>query len=208
MRLRILLAVWLQCWMLCGCGGTDAKSPAPVGFPNAGDEQTPPTTGDAAAMKAWLDAGHYLSWPCEPEPHAARGPSMHGMNRSCSNDLVSAFGSGFDERPAGSAAVKEFWDDGELIGRAAYVKTAAHSDQGESWFWYVQIDAMGAAPLANGHASQDPVAKAACVACHAGAGSDADHTTSLVRRSQVAKTWSASWHCGKRPTVPGLTRKL
>lgn len=32
--------------------------------------------------------------------------------------------------------------------------------------------------LAHGLASQDAVAKAACVGCHASAGSDAGHTTS------------------------------
>lgn len=96
---------------------------------------------------------------------------------ACSNDLVSAFtGKGAAERPAGSAAVKEFWDGGKVIGRAAYVKTADKSNGGDPWFWYVEVDGQGV--LANGLASQDMVAKSACVGCHGPAGSDADHTTS------------------------------
>src|SRR5881394_482646 len=125
----------VMCMNLFACASAHDEAAAPITFPNQGNDQTPPTTGDASAMKAWLDAGHYKTWQCEPEAHAARGPSMHGMNRACSNDLVSAFtGKGTDERPIGSASVKEFWNEGKVIGRAAYVKTADKSNGGDPWF--------------------------------------------------------------------------
>ena len=163
-----------MCVTLFACGSSDDPAGA---LHRAGDDQTPPTTADASAMTAWLDAGHYKGWQCEAEPHAARGPSTHNMNRACSNDLVSAFdGTATTERPIGSASVKEFWSDGSIVGRAASVKTADHSAAGDAWFWYVELDGMGV--LANGLASQDPVAKTACVGCHTSAGSDVDHTTS------------------------------
>lgn len=171
------LACVAMCWLAVGCSSSSDDEHEPLAFPNAGDEQTPPTMGDGAAMQAWLDAGHYQSWQCEAEPHAPRGPSMHGTNRSCSNDLVSAFtGKAGAERPAGSAAVKEFWDGGKIIGRAAYVKTAAKSAQGDAWYWFVELDGMGI--LASGLPTRDMVAKNACVACHSAAGSDAATSTS------------------------------
>ena len=167
------ISLLIPCIALFACGSSDDRS----ALPRAGDDQTPPTTADASAMTAWLDAGHYKGWQCEAEPHAARGPSTHNMNRACSNDLVSAFdGTATTERPIGSASVKEFWSDGKIVGRAASVKTADRSAAGDAWFWYVELDGMGV--LANGLASQDPVAKTACVGCHTSAGSDVDHTTS------------------------------
>lgn len=171
------IACVMMCWLAAGCGGShDERSEEPT-FPNAGNEQLPPTTGDGAAVHAWLDAGHYQGWQCEAEPHAARGPSMHGMNRSCSNDRVSTFaGEPGDERPAGSAAVKEFWDGDKIIGRAAYVKTAATSDDGDAWYWFVELDGMGV--IANGLPARDMVAKNVCVSCHSAAGKDAATSTS------------------------------
>jgi len=171
-------ACLMVCLGLFSCGGSadNENEPTPV-FPNVGDEQTPPTKGDATAMRKWLDAGHYNKWQCESEAHPPRGPSSHHMNRSCSNNLISSFSrTKEDERPAGSAAVKEFWDQGKVYGHAVYVKTAAKSDGGDSWYWYVEIDGMGV--LANGLGSQDATAKKACAACHAAAGSDTAHTTS------------------------------
>jgi len=174
-RLRLLL-LHVLALMSFGCGSSDDGS-SKLTFPNAGDPQTPPTTGDAAAMQAWIEAGHYEAWQCEANAHAPSATSMHGQNRACSNDLVSAFtGKSSDERPAGSAAVKEFWDGGKVIGHAAYVKTADASNAGDAWYWYVQIDGMGV--LANGSGSSDMVAKMVCVACHAAAGKDEAHTTS------------------------------
>jgi hypothetical protein len=172
----VLLAVCMNLFA-CGSSDDDADGTLKLNFPNQGNAQTPPTTGDAQLMNAWLNAGHYKSWQCEADAHTPKGPSMHGMNRVCSNDLVSAFtGKATDERPAGSAAVKEFWNAGKVIGRAAYVKTAAKSNNGDSWFWYVELEGMGVP--ANGFPAQDAVAKTACVGCHTSAGSDAEHTTS------------------------------
>ncbi len=50
--------------------------------------QTPPSSG-RVDLEVWLTAGHYRSWHCEPAPHASRSPSPHGVNRICSNDLLS-----------------------------------------------------------------------------------------------------------------------
>jgi hypothetical protein len=137
-----------------------------------GDAQTPPT-GGADKLEAWLEKGDYKSWACETVEHPQMKVSPHGVNRVCSNDLAASFeGSVSDERPLGTASVKELYDDAsELVGYAVGVKLSAASDGGGNWYWYertqenVVVDGLGDAGLA----------KSACVGCHAGAGSDANH---------------------------------
>jgi len=134
-----------------------------------GTAQTPPI-GTQAQVEAWLAEGSYKSWKCEPAPHAARSPSPHGINRICSNDTLSAHGSG--EFPTGSAGVKELYDSAgtKIIGYATYLKTGPGG--GESWHWYETINGS---LVANGPGTSG-TPKDVCVACHAAAGSDADHS--------------------------------
>jgi hypothetical protein len=137
-----------------------------------------------AAVEAWIAGGAYKSWHCEAMPHAARSPSPHGINRICSNDTASAF-SGTGERPEGTAAVKEIYDDKgtSIVGYAVYLKTQATTAQGANWYWYERVplsspaphDAMGV--VADGLGTSGPP-KDICVGCHAAAGSDAAHTPS------------------------------
>jgi hypothetical protein len=129
----------------------------------AGSSQAPPTT-DPDAVAAWLAAGVYLAWHCEPEPHAARRPGAHGHNRICSNDALATHDEG--EYPVDSAAVKELYDaNGALIGYAAYRHVAAGS-AGATWFWYERFaDAPNAFGLGDRNAPRD-----VCVDCHQQAG--------------------------------------
>jgi hypothetical protein len=137
-----------------------------------GDAQTPPT-GGADKLEAWLAQGDYKSWACETVEHPQMKVSPHGVNRVCSNDLAAGFeGAVSDERPIGTAGVKELYDDSSaLVGYAVGVKIAAESLGGSNWYWYermqekVVVDGLGDAGLA----------KSVCVGCHAGAGSDAMH---------------------------------
>jgi hypothetical protein len=138
----------------------------------AGDAQTPPTSG-TDELEAWLEKGDYKSWACETVEHPQMKVSPHGINRVCSNDLAAGFeGSVSDERPVGTASVKEVFDDASaLVGYAIGVKIAAESQGGRNWYWYervqenVVVDGLGDAGLA----------KSVCVGCHAGAGSDEQH---------------------------------
>jgi hypothetical protein len=138
----------------------------------AGDAQTPPTNG-ADELEAWLEQGDYKSWACETVEHPQMKVSPHGTNRVCSNDLAMGFdGSASDERPIGTASVKEVYDDtSALVGYAVGVKIAAESQGGRNWYWYervrenVVVDGLGDTGLA----------KSVCVGCHAAAGSDTKH---------------------------------
>jgi hypothetical protein len=126
--------------------GADASSTS--------NPQTPPTNGHD--VETWLQAGSYKSWHCEAAPHPARSPSPHGMNRICSNDLTSSF-SGTGERPQGTAAVKELYDDAAMnvVGYAVYLKTQATSAQGGNWYFYERVPTSSAAP----HDAQGVVAE-------------------------------------------------
>jgi hypothetical protein len=137
-----------------------------------GDEQTPPTTS-AEDLEAWLEAGDYKSWACETAEHPQRKVSPHGSNRVCSNDVAAAFGgSASEERPIGTASVKELYDDNaSLVGYAVAVKVGERSNGGANWFWYERI---GDQVPANGLGSSG-IPKSVCVGCHVDAGSDADH---------------------------------
>lgn len=138
---------------------------------------TPPM--GAAALEAWLADGTYEEWQCEEAPHAARSPSPHGVNRICSNALISDNAAGDTDWPKGAAAVKEIYaaaGDERPIGYAVYLKTASDSDDGANWYWYERI---------GGNTTADGLGEQQCVSCHVAAGADAAHTPSPGGRDQV-----------------------
>lgn len=142
-----------------------------------GSDQLPPRGADA--VEAWLADGAYLAWTCEPQPHAARSPSPHGINRICSNDLLSAHGDG--EYPVGAASVKELLadDNTTIVGYAVATHVDAGTD-GSNWYWYERVPLDHPAPhdengvVADALGADGP-ALDICVACHSAAGSDEAH---------------------------------
>lgn len=187
---RAALAVALAPLLLSfGCSSSaDATMPS-SNEPLVAGPQTPPQK--AADVETWLAGGAYKSWHCESAVHEARRPSPHGKNRICSNDLASSFASGA-ERPRGTAAVKELYDDAgaKIVGYAVYLKTEATSAGGSNWYWYERVPLDSMAPhdakgvVADGFGSAG-TAKSICVGCHAAAGSDAMHTPSAGSSDQV-----------------------
>lgn len=171
-----------------GCGSDDNSmmkeggslgAPTPDGQP--GDAQTPPTT-KGADVEAWLLTGAYKSWTCETVEHPQMGVSPHGMNRVCVNDLAAGSPGNQGERPLGSAAVKELYDDAsKLVGYAVSVKIKAKSAGGDNWYWYERVPLASAAPHDKNGVVADGLgaagaAKSICVGCHAAAGSDSTHS--------------------------------
>lgn len=153
---------------------------ATLGCGSMQDEaQTPPVTG-RADIENWLTAASYKSWHCEPAPHAARSPSPHGINRICSNTVLSGAGSG--EYPVGAAGVKELYDTGgtKIVGYAVYLHTKAGTT-GDTWYWYERVPTDSAAPhdangvVADGNGGSG-TALTICVGCHSATGSDAGHS--------------------------------
>jgi hypothetical protein len=133
-----------------------------------------------ATIEPWLSQGSYKSWHCEAAAHASRSPSPHGMNRICSNNLLSAAGAG--EYPVDSASVKELYDSAgqNIVGYAVYRHITAGTT-GSNWYFYERVPQTSAAPhdsngiVADGVGSSGP-AQTICVSCHQAAGSDAAHS--------------------------------
>lgn len=184
MNIRSVLGVvGISCAVVTGCGSSNKT---------ASSSEMPPM--GAAAVEAWLAAGSYKQWTCEPQSHAARSPSPHSFNRICSNPAISSNATGTAPWPQGAAAVKELLADATSttpVGYAVYLKTNADSAAGANWYWYERLpvdstafphDANGV--VADGMGSTGP-AMTICVGCHAAAGSDAAHTPSVGGRDQV-----------------------
>ncbi|MDQ3367475.1 MAG: hypothetical protein M3680_18805 [Myxococcota bacterium] len=128
------------------------------------DVQVPPR--GHADVFAWLEAGHYLAWSCEPEPHPRRPGSGHGPNRICSNTALQTAG-GDGPYPVGAAAVKEIFDDaGQLRQYAVYRKMTAGTG-GDSWYWY---EGFGDDVVANAEGDDT------CTGCHGRAPRDFVYT--------------------------------
>ncbi len=155
--------------LVLGCGnGVDSSQTPPMG---------------RASIEQWLSTGPYKAWRCEGTAHPARSPSPHGMNRICSNGLISQAGGG--EYPVESSNVKELYNDaGSMIVGYAVSLHVTTGKTGDTWYWYervppgtmvpgLTIDQYGVVADGTGGSGQ---AKSVCVGCHQGAGSDAMHS--------------------------------
>ena len=140
-----------------GCGG----EPGPESFGDRIDQPQLPPRG-SNDLTAWIDAGYYRAWNCEPEAHAARAPSPHGRNRICSNDVLGA-STGPGPYPVGSAAVKEIFDSSGAISIYAAYRKVADGDGGDTWYWF---EGTRDDVAANGQG------EGACTGCHSHAPRD------------------------------------
>jgi hypothetical protein len=146
-----------------GVGAAPPRDAGDVAAPPA-DSQNPPVTAGPleqtppegrAALDAWLAAGHYRSWACEPTIQNARPGGAHGRNRICSNALASGHGQG--PYPVGAAAVKELYGAGDQpVGHAVAHKRTAGT-RGSDWYWY---ERTGSTIYADG------VGTPLCTGCH------------------------------------------
>ena len=141
--------------ILAGCAD---PGPATVGDPLEDPQQPPRGSAD---LMAWIEAGHYLAWSCEPDRHPPRAGSGHSANRICSNDLMAA-DAGDGPFAVGSAAVKEVFDGDAIAVYAVYRKVAA-GEGGATWYWF---EGNRDHIVANGEGDST------CTGCHGGAPRD------------------------------------
>jgi hypothetical protein len=140
-----------------------SDGPTTLGDPT-NDPQVPPRGSDD--LLTWIEAGHYLSWQCEPEAHPGRTGSPHGKNRICSNDVLSS-SEGTGPYPVDAAAVKEiFSDTGSIRLYAAYLKVQA-GEGGDTWYWF---EGKRGDIVSNG------VGDSTCTGCHSRAPRDFVYT--------------------------------
>jgi hypothetical protein len=138
-----------------------AGDPGPGSFGDPTDDpQVPPRGTDDILV--WIDAGHYRSWHCEPEPHAPRSPSPHGRNRICSNDALAA-ATGDGAYPVGTAGVKEIFDANGSIRQYAVYRKVTAGDGGDTWYWF---EGNRGDVVANGEGDDT------CTSCHSQAPRD------------------------------------
>ncbi|MEO7736372.1 MAG: hypothetical protein ABIY55_35770 [Kofleriaceae bacterium] len=137
---------------------------AEPGAASAGDDLTDPElpARGTADLPAWLAAGYYRAWHCEPEAHDARAPSPHGRNRICNNAALHAAGPG--AFPAGAASVKEISDGGTMS--FAVSRKLSDATGGDAWYWYESNPSDPDHVYANGPGIPG------CTGCHGGAARD------------------------------------
>lgn len=159
----VLAPILATCVFACSSNADAPTAPAPLVA--TGDAQTPPTNGAADATLAWLKAGTYKSWKCEPAPHAPRVPSVHGIARECANTLVSG---GSDPFNVGAANVIEYYADAAATTPSGYGITVRVLTGSAKDAWYYGEVKAGALSSA-GRAFKDTPA-GTCADCHIGAG--------------------------------------
>ncbi len=163
MRRSMLWILGVAASTVLGCGGgTSDPNDSNPAVTDPGNAQTPPI--GRANIEPWLSQGFYKSWHCEPGPHPPRPFGIHGQNRVCSNDLLSAAGPG--EFPVGSASVKEVYSGGNVVGYTVSRHTSAGTT-GSTWYWYERVGSGSAF---------DGQGLGVCVGCHQAAGSDASRS--------------------------------
>ena len=143
---------------LPACGDDDG----PAGPSDAGPSFPTPAEGppaNPAEFAAWLAGGEYLTWNCEPDPHPARAPSPHGMNRICQNSIADAAFETTGAYPPGAAWVKEQYSGGVIF--AIEISRRENNGTGPTaWrFWRGQGPGYAAV-------TQNAVAQPFCAGCH------------------------------------------
>ncbi len=116
---------------LDGC--TDATpTPTPSSPPAPGPPPTEP-----AALLAWLQAGSYLDWAAESATHPSAGPHGGRVRTFLNPAIFDSLTAGDPQHPAGAAAVKELYFNGDTVRAwAVMVKLQADSNSGRGWYWY------------------------------------------------------------------------
>jgi hypothetical protein len=126
----------------------------------------PPLDGQAA-VEAWLDAGHYQAWRCQPAAHDAIAPSPHGRVRVCANAIAAAGVARVDA----SLALEIVDAAGAVVGRGVQRHTRP-GDDGATWYWYLRVPPTSATAhddtglAADGWGFEGPP-RDYCAACHA-----------------------------------------
>ncbi|HSQ00607.1 MAG TPA: hypothetical protein VL049_25570 [Candidatus Dormibacteraeota bacterium] len=137
---------------LDGCEEGATPSPTPSPTPPG------PPPSEPAALLTWLQAGSYLGWEAESAPHPSAGPHGGRVRTFLNPAIVASLSAGDAHHPAGAAAVKELYFNGEEVrGWAVMVKLQADSDRGRGWYWY---EGSGSGPPLEG------VGIGVCTGCH------------------------------------------
>ncbi|MDT3734698.1 MAG: hypothetical protein ROZ00_00560 [Denitratisoma sp.] len=118
---------------------------------------------ESQALNRFLQSGGYKRWPHESAPHPSRGPHPVTVQTYLNPAMQASLAAGNKDHPAGSAIVKELFDDkGAIRGWAVSVKTGAKSRLGKGWYWYEVLS-----PAADAKPDYAGQGLLLCSACHA-----------------------------------------
>ncbi|MBX3026621.1 hypothetical protein KF840_17075 [bacterium] len=141
---------------LDGCD--DATAPTSTPTPTVAPTPAAPPPSDPDGLLRWLQAGSYLDWAAESAPHPSAGPHGGRVRTFLNPELFASLDAGEAQHPAGAAAVKELYFNGDTVrGWAVMVKLQADSDRGRGWYWYETFGS--GAPL-------EGVGLGTCTGCH------------------------------------------
>lgn len=115
---------------LLGCSGSDGGSAA-------SRPTTHPSDTSAAGITAFLDAETYKGegWTSETAAPRASDASHSGEVRVWYNELAAGVPLESDEYPVNSMAVKELYEENELVGIAVILKNGEGTNA-NSWLYY------------------------------------------------------------------------
>jgi hypothetical protein len=157
---------------LAACDTDDDAGPEPTvdagleptvdAGPEATIDGSPPAEGpipsEPEALLAWLEGGGYLQWDAETGPHQSTGPHFGQVRTFVEPSLLASLAAGNTEHPAGAAAVKELYGNGDTVrGWSVSIKLQADSAAGDGWFWYERY---------NGNVYGSGTGVGLCTGCH------------------------------------------
>ncbi len=117
---------------------------------------------------SFLREGEYKSWTRESKIRLTNAPHNEHVRTYINAILDESMASGKSDHPAGSAAVKEMYDqDKTLAGWAVSVKTQADSDGGKNWYWYEVTSTIDPSQIV-----VEGLGPPLCISCHRRGGRD------------------------------------
>ncbi len=117
---------------------------------------------------AFLREGKYKSWASESNVRLTDAPHDEHVRTFLNAILDESMTTGNGDHPAGSAAVKEMYDEAKnLSGWAVSVKVKGDSDGGKNWYWYEVTSTMDPAQIV-----VEGMGPKLCISCHRRGGRD------------------------------------
>jgi len=160
--------------LLWACGGDTSGAP---GGGNTSCEAISAETVpiERTALFRYLSCGAYRSLAAESGAHPSAGPHGALVRVRLNAALDRSLADGNAEHPAGSAAIKEIFDEQSMpAGWSVMVKTEADSDRGRGWYWYETFSPADGRAVASGQGAS------VCTGCHS-AGADFVQTAYPLR---------------------------
>lgn len=150
-----------------GLAATACSSDDDDGGDGLGGDGPPMMTADGPipleggnALLDWLEGRGYFAWEGESGPHGSAGPHFGDVRTYLEPSLVDSLAAEEAAHPAGAAAVKELYGDGNtVLGWAVSIKRADDSDGGNGWYWLEVFD---------GSTFADGDGAGVCTGCHSG----------------------------------------